>query len=329
MCKLSGYTDILSMNYHINKTTRVLVIGDVMVDHYIYGNCNRISPEAPVPVVEITGESYTLGGAGNVLQNVIAFECSTNIVAVVGDDDNASIVFDELASSNISGEGIVKDAGRCTIMKSRVLVTNHQLIRLDREVAKPLSAEIEGRILNYLNAHIQEHDIVLISDYNKGLLTPSLLASVLSLCRSYSIQTIVDPKGIDFSKYNGVNIIKPNRKEAIMASGINIVDTESLTAACLKIQEVTECDSVIITMSEDGIAMFDNGKLEVIPTKALDVVDVTGAGDTVLAALGVALASGNSLYASCDFANHAAAVVVNKVGSATASLTEVKQKFEN
>ncbi|AMR32937.1 hypothetical protein A0256_16680 [Mucilaginibacter sp. PAMC 26640] len=313
----------------IKNDLNILVIGDIMVDHYIYGNCKRISPEAPVPVVEITMESHRLGGAGNVLQNIRSFECRTNIVSVVGDDDNASIVLSELALSKISGEGIVKDEDRCTIMKSRVLVSNHQLIRLDREVVQPINEKIEGRILNYLKAHLVQHDIVLISDYDKGLLTPSLLASILSLCRKYEIQSIVDPKGGDFSKYKGVNIIKPNKKEAIIASGIDIVDAQSLTAVCMKIQELTDCDSVVITMSEDGIAMFNGGKLEIIPTKALDVIDVTGAGDTVLAALGVALASGNSLYASCNFANHAAAVVVSKVGSATASLEEVSKNFED
>jgi rfaE bifunctional protein kinase chain/domain len=318
-----------TMNFDIKEGLKILVIGDLMVDHYIYGNCNRISPEAPVPVVEITKETYTLGGAGNVLENLITFGCQTDIVAVVGDDENASIVFDELASNNITGQGVIKDAGRCTIMKSRVMVTNHQLIRLDREVTKPLQSPIEQQILAYFKQHINTYDIVLISDYNKGLLTPALLNGILTTCRELGIQTIVDPKGQDFSKYKGVNAIKPNRKEAVIASGINITDTASLTAACVKIQEITECDSVIITMSEDGIAMYNNGNLEIIPTKALDVVDVTGAGDTVLASLGVALASGNTLYNACDFANHAAAVVVNKVGSATATLAEVKEKFED
>ncbi|MEO7212690.1 D-glycero-beta-D-manno-heptose-7-phosphate kinase [Mucilaginibacter sp.] len=317
------------MNFDIKDGLKVLVIGDLMVDHYIYGNCNRISPEAPVPVVEITRESYTLGGAGNVLENLITFGCEADIVAVVGDDENAAIVFDELASNNISGHGVIKDTDRCTIMKSRVLVTNHQLIRLDREITKPLQPAKEQEILAYLKQYLAQHDIVLISDYNKGLLTPTLLNGIFSICREQNIQTIVDPKGIDFSKYKGVNVIKPNRKEAVIASGISITDTESLTSACIKIQEITGCDSVVITMSEDGIAMYNSGKLEIIPTKALDVVDVTGAGDTVLASLGVALASGNTLYNACDFANHAAAVVVNKVGSATATLAEVKEKFED
>jgi rfaE bifunctional protein kinase chain/domain len=316
------------MKFDIKQSSKILVIGDLMVDHYIHGNCNRISPEAPVPVVEITKETYTLGGSGNVLENLIAFGCQTDLVAIVGDDDNASIVFNELASNNISVHGIIKDESRCTTIKSRVLVTNHQLIRLDREVAQPLQPEKEQQTLSYLKNQIAQYDVVLISDYNKGLLTPGLLKGILNLCREFNITSIVDPKGESFSKYKGVNIIKPNKKEAAIASGINITNKESLTAACIKIQEITDCDSVIITMSEDGIAMYNSGHLSVIPTKVLDVVDVTGAGDTVLASLGVAIASGNTLYDACNFANHAAAIVVSKVGSATATLAEVKQKFE-
>ncbi|MBD1364363.1 D-glycero-beta-D-manno-heptose-7-phosphate kinase [Mucilaginibacter sp. ZT4R22] len=314
------------MDYKINKAIRVLVIGDIMVDHYIYGNCNRISPEAPVPVVEITKESYTLGGAGNVLKNLIAFQSQANIVAVVGEDDNASIVFNELASINIAKQGVITDPNRCTIMKTRVLVSNHQLIRLDREVATPLLPQKEQEMLAYLKDHIMQHDIVLLSDYDKGLLTPVLLNGIFAICRENNIKTIVDPKGDSFSKYKGANIIKPNKKEAIVASGINITDTESLTAACVKISETTGCDSVVITMSEAGMAMFTDGKLTVIPTRALGVIDVTGAGDTVSASLGVALASGYSLYDACNFANHAAAVVVSKVGSATATVDEVNKQ---
>jgi rfaE bifunctional protein kinase chain/domain len=176
---------------------------------------------------------------------------------------------------------------------------------------------------------VKNYDIILLSDYDKGLLTGPLLAHIFTMCREAGIKTLLDPKGTDFAKYQGVNIIKPNKKEASIASGIVIKDKESLKAACEKIREITGCDDVIITMSEDGIALFTGGELTVISTKALDILDVTGAGDTVLAALGLALASGNTLADACDFANHAAAVVVNKVGSATATLEEVRLKFIN
>ncbi|RFZ84800.1 D-glycero-beta-D-manno-heptose-7-phosphate kinase [Mucilaginibacter terrenus] len=307
--------------------TKILVIGDLMLDHYIYGTCNRISPEAPVPVVEISRESFTLGGAGNVVKNLVALNCLPTIIGIVGDDDKADIVLNELSAFGISLNGIVKDSDRCTIVKSRVLVANHQLIRLDREVTIPVAPEKGQQILSKLQQIVKEYDIVLISDYNKGLLTPTLLEGVIDICRQQGVMTLVDPKGLEFSKYKGVNIIKPNRKEAVIASGINITDNDTLLAACAKIQEITACESVVVTLSEDGIAIFNNNKLEIISTRALDVVDVTGAGDTVLAALGVALASGESIYEACKFANQAAAIVVSKVGSATATLNEIHQKI--
>jgi rfaE bifunctional protein kinase chain/domain len=317
------------MNYKINDNIRILVIGDLMIDHYIYGSCNRISPEAPVQVVEVARDYHTLGGAGNVLQNLLAFKCAADIISVVGDDENAQLVVQQLNKENISSNYLVKDAARCTTVKSRVMVQNHQLIRLDREVTTAVTADVEDKILTVLTGIVTGYNMVLLSDYNKGLLSPSLLSRIVGICKENKISILLDPKGTDFSKYKGVNIIKPNKKEAMLASRITITDTESLRAACIQIQETTGCDSVIVTMSEDGIAMFSDGKLEVIPTKALGVIDVTGAGDTVLASLGVALASGNNLYTACDFANHAAAVVVNKVGSATATLAEVEQKYAN
>lgn len=316
------------MNYKMDKNANILIIGDIMLDHYIYGNCNRISPEAPVQVVEVNRDVYTLGGAGNVLQNLLAFNCYTNIISVVGDDDDAQLVIDQLKEEGITNQILIRDQRRCTTVKSRVMVSNHQLIRLDREVTHPISDDTVAAIVKEFKERIHTHNIILLSDYNKGLLSVPLLEEIFSVCRAAGIKTIVDPKGNDFSKYKGVNIIKPNKKEAITASGINITNNETLRAACERIKQVTECDSVIITMSEDGIAFFSEGVLEIIPTKALDVVDVTGAGDTVLASLGLAFASGYTLWEACNFANHAAAVVVSKVGSATATLDEVEQKFK-
>lgn len=297
-----------------------------MIDHYIYGNCNRISPEAPVPVVEITKETYTLGGAGNVLQNLHAFGVSSSIIGVVGHDNDAEIVAEQLRQIEISNDGLIKDDARCTVVKSRVLVSSHQLIRLDREKVHPLSLSVEQKVLAYLHSIIDCYDLILISDYNKGLLTDSLIQSIVSICNLAGKIIIVDPKGNNFAKYKGVNIIKPNKKEAIIASGIDIVDDNSLKAACTKIREITACDSVIVTMSEDGIAMLSDNELKIIPTKAMDVVDVTGAGDTVLAAIGISIASGKSIYEACEFANQAAAIVVSKVGSATATLQEIEEK---
>ncbi|MBD1392065.1 D-glycero-beta-D-manno-heptose-7-phosphate kinase [Mucilaginibacter glaciei] len=316
------------MNYNINSNARILIVGDIMLDHYIYGNCNRISPEAPVPVVEITRESYTLGGAGNVLENLNALNCHADIIAVVGRDDNAAIVAGKLADCGSRADALIYDAARCTTVKTRVLSSNHQMIRLDRECADAVRDDVADQISALLKQHAGEIDILILSDYNKGLLTPTVLAEVVAICKAAGVKTIVDPKGLDFSKYQGASIIKPNRKEASLATGIAIHDQDSLERACIKIKETTGCEAVVVTMSEDGIAIYENEQLSIIPTKALGVVDVTGAGDTVIASIAIALASGYSLTEACDFANHAAAIVVSKVGSATATLAEINQMFQ-
>jgi rfaE bifunctional protein kinase chain/domain len=316
------------MNFTINKNARILIIGDIMLDHYIYGNCNRISPEAPVPVVEITRESYTLGGAGNVLENLNALDCHAGIIAVVGHDDHAAIIAGKLIECGSNSGGLIKDPLRCTTVKTRVLSSNHQMIRLDREMIEPVSEKVINECSELINEHIDHCNVVLLSDYNKGLLTADLIGEVVALCNAAGIKTIVDPKGLDFSKYQGVSIIKPNKKEASLATGIVIKDNESLERACIKIKETTGCQAVVVTMSEDGIAIYENNELSIIPTKAMGVVDVTGAGDTVIASIAIALASGYSLKEACDFANHAAAIVVSKVGSATATLHEINEMFQ-
>jgi rfaE bifunctional protein kinase chain/domain len=326
LLRLLNYS--LRMNFTINKNARILIIGDIMLDHYIYGNCNRISPEAPVPVVEITRESYTLGGAGNVLENLNALECHAGIIAVVGHDEHAAIISDKLIECCSKSGGLIKDPLRCTTVKTRVLSSNHQMIRLDREVTEPVSEAVRNECSELINQHIDHCNVVLLSDYNKGLLTTDVIGEVVALCNAAGIKTIVDPKGLDFSKYQGVSIIKPNKKEASLATGIVINDDESLERACIKIKETTGCVAVVVTMSEDGIAIYENNELSIIPTKAIGVVDVTGAGDTVIASIAIALASGYSLKEACDFANHAAAIVVSKVGSATATLQEINEMFQ-
>jgi len=312
----------------IKDNLKILVIGDLMVDHYLHGNCNRISPEAPVPVVEVRSESYTLGGAGNVIKNLCALGCKASVISVSGNDETAPVLLKHFADLNVDTSGILKDTTRCTTVKTRVLVSNHQLIRLDREIVHPLNAAMQSELLAFLDKEVQHNDLVLISDYNKGLLTPALLKGIFEICRRENITTIVDPKGLDFSKYLGANIIKPNKKEASQATGIAITDRESLQQACEKIKEITGCDDVIITMSDEGMAYYTGEELSVIPTKAMGVIDITGAGDTVLASLGVAIASGNGLTDACEFANHAAAVVVSKVGSATATMEEIEKKMQ-
>ncbi|TSJ40291.1 hypothetical protein FO440_11060 [Mucilaginibacter corticis] len=316
-------------NFPEHKKARICVIGDIMIDHYINGSCDRISPEAPVQVVDVTGEFYSLGGAGNVLKNLQAFGAQGSLISLNGNDDTSAIVVDELEKLNPGFYELIKDNNRRTTIKTRVSVNRHQLIRLDKEDKFYCSDEIADEIYQSLEAKIMEIDAVILSDYCKGALSSYLVDKIIKLCNGHNVSTIVDSKYKDLSKYRNATLIKPNKKEASLASGINIVDDVTLEQACKKIADVTACKTVVVTLSEDGIAIYSNGKLDKKPTKALDVFDVTGAGDTVVAALSFALANSLSISQACDFANSAAAIVVAKFGSAVATLDEINNLNNN
>lgn len=316
------------MNLTKLTNIKVIVIGDVMIDHYLKGKFERISPEAPVPIVDIISEHLTPGGAGNVIDNLVAFGLKPLILSVVGDDSSGSDLKDLLFEIGISTDGIVIEKNRITSKKSRVMVSSHQMMRIDKETKDPISYESEKALLIHLEANISDTDIILLSDYAKGVLTPTLLKRVFEMADQFNVKTIVDPKGNQYSKYNGATIIKPNKKEAIEASGISINSREDLTNAANKIKELTNCKTLIVTLSEEGMAIFDN-TTHYIPTKATEVFDVTGAGDTVLASIGLGLASGLNIEEACIFANHAAAIVISKVGSSTVSIEEVLEHIKN
>ncbi|MES2276333.1 MAG: PfkB family carbohydrate kinase [Bacteroidota bacterium] len=308
-----------------SKKVSICVIGDIMLDHYIKGSCDRISPEAPVPVVEVSGEVYSLGGAGNVLKNLEALGCEASIISICGDDDAGAIMQTQLENTNPSFFYLVNDNSRRTTIKTRVIVNKHQLIRLDKEDKHYCSKQIADRIIEQFKLRLPQINLLIISDYCKGVLSPYLVSNLLALCNKNDIVTIVDSKHKDLSKYHGATVIKPNKKEAVLASGINIVDDVTLELACKKIADVTACQSVVVTLSEDGIAIYHDNKLDKIHTRAIDVFDVTGAGDTVIAALGFALAHNLPINQASNFANHAAAVVVAKFGSAVATLDEINK----
>ena len=312
-----------------NKKVRICVIGDMMLDHYINGSCERISPEAPVQIVDVIGEIYSLGGAGNVLKNLKAFGCDASIISLSGNDDDNLVVINELEKINPVFYQLVKDGDRRTTIKSRVIVNRHQLIRLDKEDRFNCSEAIANGILKYLNSKITDIDVLILSDYCKGVLSPYLVKGIINLCAQNNVPTIVDSKYKDLSKYYGVTLIKPNKKEASLASGINIVDDYTLEQACKKIAQITAASMVVVTLSEDGIAIYHQNKLIKKPTKAIDVFDVTGAGDTVIAALAFALANNLPISEACDFANIAAAIVVAKFGSAVATLDEINNLNSN
>jgi rfaE bifunctional protein kinase chain/domain len=312
-----------TFNFPYHNQVKICVIGDMMLDHYINGSCDRISPEAPVQIVEVSGEIYSLGGAGNVLKNLQAFGCQGSLISISGNDDSSQIVTDELEKIKPVFYHLVKDSKRRTTIKSRVIVNRHQLIRLDKEDKIFCNDVIADEIIQFLKTKITDIDVLILSDYCKGVLSAYLVKAIIQLCDDYKVITIVDSKEKDLSKYKGVTVVKPNKKEASLASGINIVNDETLEQACKKIADTTGCNTVIVTLSEDGIAIYEDNKLSKKPTKALDVFDVTGAGDTVIASLSFALANKLTISEACDFANSAAAIVVAKFGSAVATLDEI------
>ena len=307
-----------------NKKPKIAVIGDLMIDEYIWGACERISPEAPVQVVSVDKESVVLGGAGNVLSNLVALEAEVSLYSVIGDDTNASKLTKLIDDLNLADTSITEESGRITTKKSRIMASGQQVLRFDDETTDAIDIGSEVGLFEALQINFSDYDAVLLSDYGKGVLTPTLCQDIITHAEALNIPVLVDPKGIDYSKYKGATLLTPNKKEASLASGIYIKDEASLSRALQYFKDDLDLKYAIITLSEDGISLLDN-TVKNIPTVVREVFDVTGAGDTVLASLGVALASGVDIVSACEFANKAAAVVVAKVGSAVATLNEIEE----
>ncbi|MEO1927095.1 MAG: D-glycero-beta-D-manno-heptose-7-phosphate kinase [Nautiliaceae bacterium] len=299
----------------------IAVIGDFMIDHYLWGKSDRISPEAPVPVVEVVKEEDRLGGAGNVVNNLLALGSEVLVSTVVG--KNSQRLLDLLKEKNIKTDGIFVDKARETIIKSRVIASNHQVIRYDKETKTPISSEFEEKIFNYLSDNIDKLDLILLSDYEKGVLTKILTQKIIDLANKTNKKLIIDPKK-DFSKYVNAWMIKPNKKELSTAAGMEIRDEKDLIKAGWKLKKDLNLKYLLVTLSEEGMALFGDEYVK-IPTVAKEVYDVTGAGDTVLASLGYYLSKNEDMREAMHFANAAAAVVVSKIGSATVTLEEIEE----
>jgi len=305
-----------------DKNPRILVIGDLMIDHYLWGKCERISPEAPVQVVAIEKETSVLGGAGNVIHNLQALGVTVDVLSVMGDDANAQELKRLLADIDVSDTNIIIEKGRSTSKKSRIIAAQQQVIRYDKESTEDISLQTQENIINNFKETLVDYDMLLLSDYGKGVLTDVLTQTLISLAKEMGKKVLVDPKGNDYSKYKGATLLTPNKKEAIEASKVEIVDDATLLEAIQKLKESCELEVSLITLSEEGIAIYDES-LRTHPTVAREVFDVTGAGDTVIASLGFALASGYTIDQAVKFSNLAAGVVVGKIGSATATLDEI------
>lgn len=302
---------------------RILVIGDLMIDHYLWGGCERISPEAPVQVVDIARETTVLGGAGNVINNLVALGARVSVGAVIGDDENGEELLSMLGIIGVGTDGLIRQVGRKTSKKSRIIASNQQILRYDKESKDSIAPESEKSVVSYVESVVKECDIVIISDYGKGVITDAVASGVIAAAKSAGKKVLVDPKGKDYRKYRGAYLLTPNKKEASEATGIAINDDASLKQALLNLKEMCALECSMITLSEDGIAIYDES-MRRFPTVAKEVFDVTGAGDTVIASLSFALSSGLSIDDAAPFANHAAAVVVGKIGSATVTLSEIE-----
>ena len=302
----------------------ILVIGDLILDHYIWGQCERISPEAPVQVIEVAKETLNLGGACNVANNLVALECEVFICGMVGKDEAGTKLKETLESLHIHTQGIYYNLNRPTTQKSRIIAAHQQVIRVDREDKSPISQEGEEFILNFAKTLIESHkiDCIILSDYQKGVLSENLTQNLIKIAKDSKLKILIDPKGKDYSKYKGATLLTPNKKEAKEATGIQIVDDSTLLLALQNLKKSCNLEYSLITLSEDGIGILDC-KLHKLPNIAKEVFDVTGAGDTVIAALAFMLAQNEDILSSIQFANAAAAVVAGKIGSAVATKQEI------
>ncbi|HJV34875.1 bifunctional D-glycero-beta-D-manno-heptose-7-phosphate kinase/D-glycero-beta-D-manno-heptose 1-phosphate adenylyltransferase HldE [Geomonas sp.] len=305
-------------------SVRALVIGDLMLDEYLWGRAERISPEAPVQVVEVARDDLRLGGAGNVVNNLVALGCTVSVCSVIGADDNGLTLRNAFAEKGIDLEGLFEDPERRTSKKTRVIAANQQIVRIDRETKSAIGAGSEQEMIHYILSCCGNFDVIIVSDYLKGVLTPQVLATVCKAGRALGIPVVVDPKGSDYKKYTGATLLTPNRKEAEIASGIAIGDLESLEQAADRLLSELELDALLITRSEAGMSLFHaQGGGVHIPTVAREVFDVTGAGDTVISVLSLGLACGLPMEDAAWVANVAAGIAVGKLGTSTVSPQEI------
>ncbi|MFY9100998.1 D-glycero-beta-D-manno-heptose-7-phosphate kinase [Aliarcobacter cryaerophilus] len=306
----------------LNKKPNILVIGDLMIDHYLWGSCDRISPEAPVQVVNVKKESSVLGGAGNVINNLVTLGSVVDVISVIGNDSVANELKSLLEKIDVPTSNLVVENNRKTSKKSRLIASQQQVLRYDMESIDDINENSHKQIIQTLEKNINKYSSIILSDYGKGVLTTNLTKEIIKIANKNSIKVLVDPKGKDYSKYKGSYTLTPNKKEAMEATNIDIKDESSLIEALKSLKTQCELEVSLITLSEQGIAIFDD-ELTIKPTVAREVYDVTGAGDTVIASIAFALGNNLDIKDAIYFANLAAGVVVGKIGSATTTLDEI------
>lgn len=305
-----------------NPNPKILVVGDLILDKYLWGTSDRISPEAPVQVINVESDSTLLGGAGNVANNLKALGADVGLISVIGMCETSKEVKNLLTKIGVDTTYLITENERLTSRKSRIIASQQQVVRYDIESKKEIDVESQKKVLDIFKKIVSFYDIVLLSDYGKGIFSFKLTQSLISISNKNNIKILIDPKGLDYSKYKGAYLLTPNKKEASQATNIEIIDDNTLNKALLQLKEDCNLDLSLITLSDEGVALFDN-ELKIFPTVSREVFDVTGAGDTVLASLGFALSCGEKIDFAIKFANLASGVVVSKIGSATASMDEI------
>lgn len=303
---------------------RVLVIGDLILDEFLWGDVSRISPEAPVPVVWVKKESFMPGGASNVANNIRSLGARVHIAGVIGDDERGAILKGELDQKGIDTTGIFVDESRPTTLKTRVVAQHQQVVRIDKEKVESLGQGIVSRMIRYVEKIIDDIDAILIEDYGKGVITPALISRIVPMARRRNKIISVDPKEEHFKYYKGISVMTPNNHEASKAVGFKIKDDLTLKRAGEELLDKLACKIVLITLGENGMAVFQKGKpMTHIPTVAQEVFDVSGAGDTVIASYTLSLAAGANPIQSAHIANCAAGIVVGKIGIAVVTPQEL------
>jgi rfaE bifunctional protein kinase chain/domain len=302
----------------------ILVVGDIMIDRFIWGKVSRISPEAPVPVVAVEKETFLLGGAANVVNNIHSLKGKVSLCGVVGDDEMGQRILQQLNAMGVATQGVLVEKGRQTTVKTRIIGHHQQLVRIDRETTDDLKGSTFRQISEFLGKNIVRFDGIVLSDYGKGLLSKELIRRTIRRAKESGKFIMVDPKVKNFFFYKGATVVTPNTAEASAASGMVIHDLPSLKKAGGLLQRRLNCDVLVITRGEEGVAIFEpHQEPFLVGTVAKEVYDVTGAGDTVIGTMALALGAGAAVIAAAKLANYAAGIVVGKMGTATASQEEL------
>ena len=330
-------THIESLFSEQMEQANVMVIGDIILDKYVFGTADRLSPESPVPVLNVNRETYRLGGAANVVSNLAGLGVKSYLAGLVGADEDADIVRKMLSSLIVNEKGLITDQNRPTIKKTRFLANHMQLLRTDQEVTTPIAIQHAEKILEHVHAHITEVDVIILSDYGKGVFNKNFAADIIKLARKNNVAVIVDPKGKDYRRYSGSTIITPNLKE--LSDGLDVspprTDKEVIAAAETLAADI-DVDAVLVTRSQDGMSLVPKQKNSYglnhsyhFKAKVVDVYDVSGAGDTVIATLGACMACSVILPEAIQIANTAAGLVVQKVGTAAVQARELKSALNS